>query len=693
MQATSADEATREQMSIEFQMLLTGYNSEKSELQHILDNVKYGDTQLLSESTTSAKITLNSIADAVYSDGVTDPLVELGAQPVDTFLKTTTPVGSAKIIEIELDAALPAAPSKGTPFYIDAYDERNDTHLYEELLVVGQNGTGLGTNGNEILAVRLDGNITSGTQNKQAAFDALVLDPVDPNFTGDYVRIYQLPTTTLGDTRNAHVETDASFDFSGVDHKVYTDLNIGVIFNSTQTGIAKEEPSLQSVQIRHDDTGIGDETKPFELADYIEGQIEALGGEYRAGGKYHIDVEPVAKVYVVTGAAPDFTTGNDVEFLGWRPLTATIMKDSLDLLNVGPPAIGTVVADIAAGSNAISADGVKLRFTTTESMNQNYRPRIGVDDKRLPDIPATDPRNFSLFANYLKSDGKKGNDQFDIELDGIDFRADLDVVANDIEAKGNTDTPKSIDTILYEVWEKTDQSGTYGNVDALGNGIHKAAYAGVNLKNLLQRGINDNRPGILGNQMTTVSYDILDGKFTIQSSTRGRSSTVEIGSDVWTSTEYSLHSVKDAFGLIEGKSDTGTGSDFTFVFSGADDTYSITLDTFGLTNLGADDIDLSGLDVGSQPAALQAVDVLEHAIESINKSQTKIGTAVNHMTRRVDLLDAYSEHIAEHKARIEEIDFAAETQKLASLQILLQSGTASLAQANIIPQTLLQLLA
>jgi flagellin len=104
-------------------------------------------------------------------------------------------------------------------------------------------------------------------------------------------------------------------------------------------------------------------------------------------------------------------------------------------------------------------------------------------------------------------------------------------------------------------------------------------------------------------------------------------------------------------------------------------------------------VDLRNLDIGSQPGALAAVDELEAAITSVNKSQTKIGTAVNYMERRADALDAYTEHIAEHKARIEEIDFAAETQKLASLQILLQSSTASLAQANIIPQTLLQLLA
>ena len=54
---------------------------------------------------------------------------------------------------------------------------------------------------------------------------------------------------------------------------------------------------------------------------------------------------------------------------------------------------------------------------------------------------------------------------------------------------------------------------------------------------------------------------------------------------------------------------------------------------------------------------------------------------------------ASGEALVGAKARLEEIDFTEETRNLASLQILLQSSTAALAQANIIPQTLLQLLA
>ena len=83
----------------------------------------------------------------------------------------------------------------------------------------------------------------------------------------------------------------------------------------------------------------------------------------------------------------------------------------------------------------------------------------------------------------------------------------------------------------------------------------------------------------------------------------------------------------------------------------------------------------------------------EDALESVSSTQVKIGAGINHMSRRINVMESHREALVGAKARLEEIDFTEETRNLASLQILLQSSTAALAQANIIPQTLLQLLA
>jgi flagellin len=148
-----------------------------------------------------------------------------------------------------------------------------------------------------------------------------------------------------------------------------------------------------------------------------------------------------------------------------------------------------------------------------------------------------------------------------------------------------------------------------------------------------------------------------------------------------------------ALGLSQGASSDGSGSFFEFRLGGDGDTFSINFGTFGITNMGADQIDISNITLSTQTGAASAISVIEQALDSISTTQTRIGAGINHMQRRVNVMESHREALRGAKARIEEIDFTVETRNLASLQILLQSSTAALAQANIIPQTLLQLLA
>ena len=102
---------------------------------------------------------------------------------------------------------------------------------------------------------------------------------------------------------------------------------------------------------------------------------------------------------------------------------------------------------------------------------------------------------------------------------------------------------------------------------------------------------------------------------------------------------------------------------------------------------------MSNINISTQGGAGAAVALIEQALESVSSTQVKIGAGINHMSRRINVMESHREALVGAKARLEEIDFTEETRNLASLQILLQSSTAALAQANIIPQTLLQLLA
>ncbi|HIB98643.1 TPA: hypothetical protein EYO63_02925, partial [Candidatus Poribacteria bacterium] len=177
---------------------------------------------------------------------------------------------------------------------------------------------------------------------------------------------------------------------------------------------------------------------------------------------------------------------------------------------------------------------------------------------------------------------------------------------------------------------------------------------------------------------------------------KGVAATISLGSATLTSlidTSKNSAGFVGALGFSQGASATGTGSDFQFRLGGSGDTYGITIDTLGLQNFGADNVDMSSLNISTQGGAGAAVSLIEKALESVSSTQVKIGASINHMSRRINVMESHREALVGAKARLEEIDFTEETRNLASLQILLQSSTAALAQANIIPQTLLQLLA
>jgi len=697
---STVDADARAQANTELKALLTGPDDgSDTELDQILESVKYNNITLLSESNSAGSITTNTMNSSSLTAALSDASNKLTSNAA-TFVDVS--IGTVNAATLNLGTAgTMANVDVGDALYIEAYDADEETTYTSQVLVVRETAAG-----KTFEVVRLDGDLDSDVDEISNISTVMAKATTGDN----YVKIYELPKTQAGDTRGANILTDTSFDFSdsATAQDVYTDLRIGTVLNSTQTGATAADPTLQSVLLTLSDTN------PIELASEIQEQIETqLGGQYKAGGNKHITVEAVAKTYVVTDNTDDeidIANGDDatLKFIGWQPLTSDILDDSRTLIensyDLGDAGLdeGAIIADIQNGGDAHSASGVKFRFTTTKTMNQDYIPRIGANDDILTGY---EDESVNLFAAYKNDNGTRGNDQFDIKVNGVEFRADMDVNGLDTRATdstSNNEAPKSIETILYEVWHKTskttgDDATQYGFTNDTHDdteNTHTATYAGVNLKNLFQEGINDNRPSILGNEVVNVSYPVTTGKLTVTSSTMGQSSSVELGNDIWETTQYSgLQAVDSAFGLVESRSGIGTGSDFTFRLGGNGDQFQITFDTFGSTGLGEQNVDVSNLDISTQAGAEQAITVLEEAIGSVSSSQTKIGAAVNHMSRRMYVLETHSENLSGQKARFEEIDFTKETRTLASLQILLQSGTAALAQANIIPQTLLQLLA
>ncbi len=90
--------------------------------------------------------------------------------------------------------------------------------------------------------------------------------------------------------------------------------------------------------------------------------------------------------------------------------------------------------------------------------------------------------------------------------------------------------------------------------------------------------------------------------------------------------------------------------------------------------------------------ALGAMTALDDAIEKVNSQRSKFGAAQNRFDAIIANLQVSSENQAAARGRIMDADFAVESANLARAQILQQAGTAMLAQANQMSQSVLKLL-
>lgn len=100
---------------------------------------------------------------------------------------------------------------------------------------------------------------------------------------------------------------------------------------------------------------------------------------------------------------------------------------------------------------------------------------------------------------------------------------------------------------------------------------------------------------------------------------------------------------------------------------------------------------------GSTTAVAQAhitgvLTYIDSAITAVNSQRATYGAAVNQLTYAVDNLSNVKVNSEAARSRIADTDYAQETSELARTQIIAQAGTAMLAQANQLPQTVLSLL-
>ena len=106
-------------------------------------------------------------------------------------------------------------------------------------------------------------------------------------------------------------------------------------------------------------------------------------------------------------------------------------------------------------------------------------------------------------------------------------------------------------------------------------------------------------------------------------------------------------------------------------------------------SLGIPGSNLTGADATNASAAITAVD---NAIGVINTRRAALGATQNRLEFTINTLAIQEENSAASESAIRDANIALETIAFTRAQILVTAGTAILAQANLVPQTALQLL-
>jgi len=98
------------------------------------------------------------------------------------------------------------------------------------------------------------------------------------------------------------------------------------------------------------------------------------------------------------------------------------------------------------------------------------------------------------------------------------------------------------------------------------------------------------------------------------------------------------------------------------------------------------------LSVTSADAALTALEQMNTSIATITQGRGKVGAVQNRLIRTISTVSIAIENLSAAESAIRDADIAEEVALLTRNQILVQAATAMVGQANLIPQSVLQLL-
>ena len=136
---------------------------------------------------------------------------------------------------------------------------------------------------------------------------------------------------------------------------------------------------------------------------------------------------------------------------------------------------------------------------------------------------------------------------------------------------------------------------------------------------------------------------------------------------------------------------SGGGTGLTLQIGDTSESYNqLTVSIGDMHTYGSMGID--GIDISTRDGASSAIDVIKNAINYVSGIRGDLGATQNRLEHTANNLSVMAENIQDAESTIRDTDVAEEMMKYTKNNILVQSAQAMLAQANAVPQGVLQLL-
>lgn len=405
----------------------------------------------------------------------------------------------------------------------------------------------------------------------------------------------------------------------------------------------------------------------------IAGKIFTINGQ-----TYEIQADPATPIangniaVDVSAVWNDGAAGNDPAIVANIDSFTAALKNAI--INNDPVFDNSNMPITQAGDNGTAADGDisngRLVLRTTANMTPAEAQAIAIST----DVPAgvqflnettsapvttlvadeesTAAKTFTLTMAEVPKDGDS------IVIDGVTIQFGTADASYSTASKTATIdiSGRNINEVLSEIITHLDAAATYGDTPDLNS------HAAIGSTLILSTTKTD-AGGTSGLQIA-----ITDNDFTVLSGT-DLSLSMQVGANADESMEITI-SVMDAASL-------GLARE-------ADRTTPI-------TTPGVDAA--AGLDISSSGTAAQgAIDIIDQAIQKVSQQRSKLGAYQNRLEHTINNLGNAAENLTAAESRIRDADMAEEMTNFTKANIINQAATSMLAQANQLPQGILQLL-